>query len=145
MLGAFPLIIPNDPVMKMKIEEKALNLLRKDWMKRELQISNLSLLKYRNYLSIFRFDEFFHFAKFSCLLFQFDVYGFPSDELRNPLSLCSLSGPKLLPGPPVQRRTPAAPSEAVSLLPVSTFNGCTQYWSLLIFLPEIKFVIFIES
>ena len=30
MLGAFPLIIPNDPVMKMKIEEKALNLLKQE-------------------------------------------------------------------------------------------------------------------
>ena len=29
MMGAFPLIIPNDPVMKMKIEEKALNLVKK--------------------------------------------------------------------------------------------------------------------
>ena len=28
MMGAFPLIIPNDPVMKMKIEEKALNLMK---------------------------------------------------------------------------------------------------------------------
>ena len=27
-MGAFPLIIPNDPVMKMKIEEKALNLVK---------------------------------------------------------------------------------------------------------------------
>ena len=30
MLGAFPLIIPNDPVMKMKIEEKALHLLKQE-------------------------------------------------------------------------------------------------------------------
>ena len=30
MLGGFPLIIPNDPVMKMKIEEKAFNLLKND-------------------------------------------------------------------------------------------------------------------
>ena len=29
MLGAFPLIIPNDPVMKMKIEEKAMSLMKK--------------------------------------------------------------------------------------------------------------------
>ena len=29
MLGAFPLIIPNDPIMKRKIEEKALGLLMK--------------------------------------------------------------------------------------------------------------------
>ena len=30
MMGAFPLIIPNDPVMKMKIEEKALNLMKNE-------------------------------------------------------------------------------------------------------------------
>ena len=30
MLGAFPLIIPNDPVMKMKIEEKAMSLMKKE-------------------------------------------------------------------------------------------------------------------
>ena len=30
MMGAFPLIIPNDPVMKMKIEEKALNLFKNE-------------------------------------------------------------------------------------------------------------------
>jgi hypothetical protein len=28
MMGAFPLIIPNDPIMKMKIEEKALSIMR---------------------------------------------------------------------------------------------------------------------
>ena len=28
MLGGFPLIIPNDPVMKMKIEEKAFHLMK---------------------------------------------------------------------------------------------------------------------
>ena len=32
MLGAFPLIIPNDPVMKMKIEEKAMSLMKKEWV-----------------------------------------------------------------------------------------------------------------
>ena len=32
MLGAFPLIIPNDPVMKMKIEEKAMSLMKKEWI-----------------------------------------------------------------------------------------------------------------
>ena len=30
MMGAFPLIIPNDPVMKMKIEEKALSLIKNE-------------------------------------------------------------------------------------------------------------------
>ena len=30
MMGAFPLIIPDDPVMKMKIEEKALGLMRNE-------------------------------------------------------------------------------------------------------------------
>ena len=29
MMGGFPLIIPNDPVMKMKIEEKALSAAKK--------------------------------------------------------------------------------------------------------------------
>ena len=29
MMGAFPLIIPNDPIMKMKIEEKALSAMKK--------------------------------------------------------------------------------------------------------------------
>ena len=29
MMGAFPLIIPNDPIMKMKIEEKALSGMKK--------------------------------------------------------------------------------------------------------------------
>lgn len=28
MMGGFPLIVPNDPVMKMKIEEKVLNRLK---------------------------------------------------------------------------------------------------------------------
>ena len=27
MMGAFPIIIPNDPIMKMKIEEKALSIM----------------------------------------------------------------------------------------------------------------------
>ena len=41
MLGAFPLIIPNDPIMKMKIEEKAWNLLKKDeWIKKAVQNTN---------------------------------------------------------------------------------------------------------
>ena len=30
MMGGFPLIIPNDPVMKMKIEEKALSLIKNE-------------------------------------------------------------------------------------------------------------------
>jgi hypothetical protein len=30
MMGAFPLIIPNDPVMKMKIEEQANSLMGKN-------------------------------------------------------------------------------------------------------------------
>jgi hypothetical protein len=30
MMGAFPLIIPDDPVMKMKIEEKALGMMRNE-------------------------------------------------------------------------------------------------------------------
>ena len=29
MMGAFPLIIPNDQIMKMKIEEKALSAMKK--------------------------------------------------------------------------------------------------------------------
>ena len=30
MMGAFPLIIPNDPIMKMKIEEKAMSLMKNE-------------------------------------------------------------------------------------------------------------------
>ncbi len=50
MMGAFPLIIPNDPIMKMKIEEKALSIMRRQrddfstWIIKEKNVTAAKLI-----------------------------------------------------------------------------------------------------